>query len=48
MDRVIDEYPVDPARRVLLGFSQGGYFAGYLGIRDSHRISGLVVMGARI
>ena len=48
VDRVIDVYPVYPARRVLLGFSQGGYFAGYLGIRDAHRISGLVVMGARI
>jgi phospholipase/carboxylesterase len=48
VDKVIAEYPVDPTRRVLLGFSQGGYFAGYLGIRDYRRITGLVVMGARV
>ena len=48
VDRVIAEQNVDPERRVLLGFSQGGYFAGYLGVKHASRISGLVVMAARI
>ncbi len=48
VDRVIAEHRVDPERRVLLGFSQGGYFAGYLGIRNAARITGLVVMAARV
>jgi len=48
VDRVIAEHRVDPERRVLLGFSQGGYFAGYLGVKNSSRITGLVVMAARV
>ena len=48
VDRVIAEYRVDPKRRALLGFSQGGYFAGYLGIRHASRIAGLAVMAARV
>jgi phospholipase/carboxylesterase len=39
---------VDPKRRYLLGFSQGGYFAGYIGIKEAHRLAGLVIMGARV
>ncbi|MHC4471750.1 MAG: alpha/beta hydrolase [Planctomycetota bacterium] len=48
IDRVEKEHAVDPGRRVLLGFSQGGYFAGYLGVREAARFKGLVVMGARV
>ncbi len=48
VDRVIAEVQVDPDRRVLLGFSQGGYCAGYLGIQHAARLAGLVVMCARV
>jgi phospholipase/carboxylesterase len=48
IDRVESEHSVDPSRRVLLGFSQGGYFAGYMGVRAAARFKGLVVMGARV
>ena len=56
--RIEKVHRVDPDRRVLLGFSQGGYFAGYHGIRTASlrrgslrkgsRLRGLVVVGARV
>lgn len=48
IDRVEEEYQVNPDKRVLLGFSQGGYFAGYVGVREAAKFRGLVVMGARV
>lgn len=48
IDRVMEEYPVNPERVALLGFSQGGYFAGYFGIRHAALFRGLAVMGARV
>ena len=39
---------LDPVRTALLGFSQGGYLAGYVGLRDPERWRRLVVCGARI
>jgi predicted esterase len=48
VDRVGRECHVDPARRILFGFSQGGYLAGYEGIRDARRWRGLAILGARI
>ncbi len=47
VDRVIAEVQVDPDRRVLLGFSQGGYCAGYLGIQHAARLAGLLVHGRK-
>lgn len=44
---VVREHPADPGV-FLLGYSQGGYFAGYWGIRRAARFAGLVVMGARV
>lgn len=48
VDTVVRERGLDPARVSLLGFSQGGYLAGYLGIRNAARFERLVVAGARI
>jgi len=42
------DYAVDPGRIALLGFSQGGYFAGYHGIRHAKKLAALVVIGARV
>jgi len=39
---------LDADRVSLLGFSQGGYLAGYVGLRDPDRYRRLVVAGARL
>jgi phospholipase/carboxylesterase len=46
--KIRDAYPVDTDRIALMGFSQGGYFAGYYGIRHSKSLAGLIVIGARV
>jgi phospholipase/carboxylesterase len=46
--RTLASYPVDNERVAVLGFSQGGYFAGYFGIRNAAYLAGLVVIGARV
>ena len=38
----------DRARSVLLGFSQGGYLAGYVALRNPDRFGGLVISAARL
>lgn len=38
----------DPERTLLLGFSQGGYFVGSLGLRHAERFRGIAVVGGRI
>lgn len=38
----------DPRRTALLGFSQGGYLAGFVGVRHAARFRALVVAGGRI
>jgi phospholipase/carboxylesterase len=38
---------LDPARVILLGFSQGAYFAGSLGLRHAERFRGIVIAGGR-
>lgn len=48
LTRLGKEYPVDADRVFLLGFSQGGYFAGYHAIRHAKRFRGAVVIGARV
>lgn len=48
VDDVVAAYELDPRRVDLLGFSQGGYMAGYLGISHAERFRKLVVAGARI
>lgn len=39
---------LDPRRVALLGFSQGGYLAGFVGVRNPSRFRALVVAGGRI
>lgn len=48
LQRPVRRLPLDPNRRILLGFSQGGYFAGSLGLRHAERFTGIAVAGARI
>lgn len=49
LDRVEAEHgPVDRARSVVLGFSQGGYLAGFVGLRNPARFGGVVVCAARV
>ncbi len=38
---------LDITRMVLLGFSQGAYFAGSLGLRHAERFRGIVIAGGR-
>jgi phospholipase/carboxylesterase len=47
-DRLSREYPIDRGRRVLLGFSQGGYLAAYEALRDAARWRGLAIIAARV
>lgn len=39
---------LQPRKRALLGFSQGGYCASFLAMRNPDRFHGLVVSGARV
>jgi predicted esterase len=39
---------VDPGKRVILGFSQGGYLAGHYALRRTPQLAGLAVIGGRI
>lgn len=48
VDDAVDSLDLDPARVSLLGFSQGGYLAGYVGVRHALRFRRLVVAGGRI
>ncbi len=48
LDRALVETGADPKRVALLGFSQGGYLAGWLGLRNASRFERLVVAGGRI
>ncbi|MGA1202034.1 MAG: alpha/beta hydrolase [Planctomycetota bacterium] len=49
IDRCEEEHGcVDRARSVLLGFSQGGYLAGFVALRHPHRFGGLVISAARL
>ena len=43
-----DHGTTDRARSVLLGFSQGGYLAGYVGLRHPERFGGVVISAARL
>ena len=48
MGRVEAERALKPSRRVLLGFSQGGYCGAYLALRHPELFGGLIVSGARV
>ena len=46
LDALYERYPVDPARLVLLGFSQGGVMAYALALRDPRRYAALVALSS--
>jgi predicted esterase len=49
LDRVDAEHgPFDRGRSVLLGFSQGGYLASFVGARHPERFAGVVIAAARL
>lgn len=48
LDRRATTDRLDRERILLLGFSQGGYFAGCLGLRHAERFRGIAVAGGRI
>jgi phospholipase/carboxylesterase len=48
IDRTVAEHGLDAGRVDLLGFSQGGYLAGYVGIAHAERFRRLVVAGGRM
>ncbi len=49
LDAVEEQHgTTDRARSVLLGFSQGGYLAGYVALRHPERFGGLVISAARL
>jgi phospholipase/carboxylesterase len=48
VDAEIARLRLDSKRVALLGFSQGGYLAGFVGIRHARRFRGLVVAAGRI
>jgi phospholipase/carboxylesterase len=44
LDAAVTRYPIDPARCVLLGFSQGGVMAYSLGLSNPQRFAALVAL----
>lgn len=44
LDASLARYPIDPARLVLLGFSQGGVMAYELGLRQPERFAGIAAL----
>ena len=48
LDHVASRHPIDPRRVVALGYSQGGYAASVMALRDPGRFRGLVAMATRI
>ncbi|MBD3160763.1 MAG: hypothetical protein GF346_01335 [Candidatus Eisenbacteria bacterium] len=48
IDRRATTDRLDRDRMLLLGFSQGGYFAGSVGLRHAERFRGIAVAGGRI
>lgn len=48
LERVESECGLAPRRRVLLGFSQGGYCGSFLAVRHPEIFRGMIVSGARV
>jgi len=48
LDRAVLQYPVDPARVSLLGFSQGGYLASVIAGRNHSRFKAAACIGGRL
>lgn len=48
VDRVAAGHPIDAARAAVLGYSMGGYVAGWTGFHDRERWRGVVSLASRI
>ncbi len=48
LDATLAKGGLDASRVALLGFSQGGYLAGFVGLRNADRFDRLVVAGSRL
>ncbi len=48
LDEVEKRHRIDRSRSVVLGFSQGGYLAGFCALRHPERFAGLICAGARL
>jgi phospholipase/carboxylesterase len=48
IDAEVASAGLDPRRVALVGFSQGGYLAGFVGVRHAARVRGLVVAAGRV
>ena len=48
LDQVAKLYPVERQRSVILGYSQGGYLAGFMALRQRQRFNGLIIASARL
>lgn len=46
LDEMIERYPIDPRKMVVLGFSQGGVISYDLALRDPERFAGLVALSS--
>jgi phospholipase/carboxylesterase len=46
LDAACQRYPVDPRRLVMAGFSQGGFMAYQLALRDPERYAGLMALSS--
>ena len=45
---VEEELELSPERRVLLGFSQGGYCGAYVALQNPNVFEGMIISGARV
>ena len=48
IDEALDHYPIDPARTVLLGFSQGGGLAYRIALAEPRRFAGLAALSTSL
>jgi phospholipase/carboxylesterase len=48
LQRLEDELGLRPTRRILLGFSQGGYCGSYVALRNPLLFRGMIISGARV
>ncbi len=48
IDACMERYPIDPAKFVVLGFSQGGVMAYSLALEEPQRFAALVAMSSRL
>ena len=46
LDAACDRYPVDPKRLIMAGFSQGGFMAYQLALREPERYAGLMALSS--